>query len=67
MNIYDEVEADTLGEQPNEQIHYQNDYIEVTKVIKDNEAVMVRGLSHVSGDMVTYIIAFDTVVGLWAV
>lgn len=67
MDIYDEVTADTLGDQPNEQIFFQNDYIEVTKVIQDRDSVMVKGLSHVSGDYVIYILNPDEVVGLWAV
>jgi hypothetical protein len=65
VDIYDYVEADTLGDEPNEQIVHENDYIEVSSVVKDAEAVMVKGYSHISGDTVTYIIAFDTLVGLW--
>ena len=67
MIIHDEVEAHTLGEQPNEQIFHENDYIEVSQVIDSGEAIMVKGISHVSGDSVTYIIPAFTLVGLWSV
>jgi hypothetical protein len=67
MDIYDYVEADTLGDIPNEQIVHENDYIELTDVIKSSDSVMVKGYSHVSGDSVVYILGYDTEVGLWAV
>lgn len=67
MNVYDEVTADTLGDEPNEQVLIHNDPVEVTKVIKDNDAIMVKGVSHLTGDSVTYILGYDDVVGLWAV
>lgn len=67
MEIYDYVAAHTLGDEPNEQIVYQNDYIEVSSVVKSGEAVLVKGYSHVSGDSVTYIIEQDMEVGLWMV
>lgn len=65
MEIYDYVEADTLGDVPDELIVHENDYIEVTSVVKETDAVMVKGFSHISGDTVTYIIANDKEVGLW--
>lgn len=67
MEIYDYVSADTLGHEDNEQIYYSNDYVEVMSVIHDNDAVMVRGYSHVTGDSVQYILGYDDMVGLWAV
>ena len=67
MEIYDYVAADTLGDEPNEQIAYNNDFVEVSKIVKDADTVLVRGYSHISGDSVTYILDYDTEVGLWAV
>lgn len=66
-NIYDYVAAHTLGDEPNEQIFYSNDYIELTDVIKSFDNVMVTGYSHISGDRVTYILNEDEEVGLWSV
>lgn len=67
MQVYDYVEASTLGDQPNEQIVHENDYIEVTRVIDSGDSIMVKGNSHVTGDSVTYIVTPETVVGLWSV
>jgi len=67
MEVYDWVTADTLGDEPNEQIVFENDYIEVSRVIDSGDAIMVKGYSHITGDDVTYILTPDTEVGLWAV
>lgn len=67
MEIYDYVPAHTLGDEPNEQIAHQNDYIEVYDVIDSGEAIMVKGYSHISGDTVAIILTPDTEVGLWTV
>lgn len=67
MEIYDWVDASTLGDEPNEQIFFSNDYIEVSKVVDSGEAIMVTGYSHITDDTVRYILTPDTKVGLWTV
>ena len=67
MEIYDYVPAHTLGHEPNEQIMYANDYLEVTKVIDSGSVIMVKGNSYVTGDSVEYVLDADTEVGLWSV
>lgn len=67
MQVYDYVEAHTLGEQENEQIYVDGDYIEVRRAFEEDGAVFVRGWSHVSGDMVTVILEPYELVGLWGV
>lgn len=49
-----------------EQVIIANDPIEVTKVIDSGDAILVRGWSHITGDMVTYIITPDTVIEVWS-
>jgi hypothetical protein len=66
-DIYDYVTADTLGDEPNEQIVFQNDYIELSRVEKTDGGVIVHGYSHISGDNVFYILHPDQEVGLWTV
>lgn len=66
-DVYDYVAAHTLGDEPNEQIVFQNDFIEVSSVTHTNGGVMVKGYSHVTGDSVFYILDNDQEVGLWTV
>ena len=65
MEIYDWVTADTITDE--DQIVFENDYIEVSSVVDSGEAIMVKGYSHISGDSVVYLIGPDVEVGLWAV
>lgn len=67
MEIYDYVTADTLGDEENEQIYYNADYIEVSRVIHERDTVLVNGYSHITGDSVGYALGYDEIVGLWAV
>jgi hypothetical protein len=66
MNIHDFVEADTL-ENGDQVVINGMDYLENVSIIKEDDAVMVKGYSHISGDSVTYILNYDTEVGLWSV
>jgi hypothetical protein len=66
MEVYDFVEADTLDE--HDQIVVNDvDYLELSKVVKDGDSVLVTGYSHISGDVATYILNYDQEVGLWTV
>lgn len=69
IEVYAYVPANTLedGDKvtiPNEEGGI--DYLDDIKVIKD-DAVMVKGYSHVTGDNSTYILDWDKEVGLWLV
>lgn len=70
--IYDTVLADTLGDEPAEQVSLTNeeggiDYLILSKVVKENDAVAIHGESLVTGDTAFYILAWDRKVDLWAV
>jgi hypothetical protein len=70
--IYDTVLAETLGDEPNEQVSLTNeeggtDYLILFKVIKENDAVSITGESQITGDMAWYILPWDTKVDLWMV
>lgn len=43
------------------------DYLENVSVLKENDAVLVKGDSVITGDHSTYILQWDTEVGLWRV
>ncbi len=65
-NIYDFI---TAGQDlaVNDQIFYNNDYIEITETYTEGDTVVVKGYSYESGDQVVYFIPIDAEVGLWAV
>jgi len=70
INIHDSVPANTLED--GDRVVITNgegveDYLENVKVIKDTEAVMVKGYSYVTGDNEAYILDWDAMVGLWMV
>lgn len=73
FRIYDTVLADTLGDEPNEQIALTNeeggiDYIIATKIVKSGDSVAIHGDSQwpTVGE-VFYILTWDTKVDLWTV
>ncbi len=66
MDIYDYVQAHTLGEVESEQIVVNDDYLEVSSVIQERSTVVVKGYSHNTGDTATYVLNYDQEVGLWA-
>lgn len=65
MNVYDYVCVENV--MPGDQILYQDDWVEVAKVVDETDTIMVSGYSHITGDSVTYMINIDTEVGLWSV
>ena len=70
--IYDSVQADTLGDEPAEQVSLTNDeggtdYLILTKVVKENDTVAIHGDSLVTGDRAFYLLTWDRMVDLWAV
>ena len=70
--IYDTVLAETLGDEPAEQVSLTNeeggvDYLILTKVVKEGDAVVIHGDSLVTGDRAFYILAWDHKVDLWMV
>ena len=70
--IYDTVLAETLGDEPHEQVALTNeeggtDYLILFKVLKENDAVSITGESQVTGDMAWYILPWDAKVDLWMV
>jgi len=70
--IYDSVAADTLGDEPSEQVAILNeegayDYLILSKVVKENDTVAIHGDSLVTGDRAFYLLTWDRMVDLWAV
>jgi hypothetical protein len=70
--IYDTVLADTLGDEPREQVAILNkegayDYLILNKVVKDGDNVAIHGESLMTGDSAFYIFPWDRKVDLWAV
>lgn len=70
--IYDTVLAETLGDEPNEQVSLTNeeggiDYLILTKVVKDGDSIAIHGESLVTGDKEFYILPWDRKVDLWMV
>lgn len=72
VEVYAYVLAETLGDEPNEQVAIPNeeggiDYLDNLVVLKEGDTVMVRGDSYITGDRVTYLLPWDREVGLWMV
>lgn len=64
MNVTDVITADQI--ELGDQIIVHNDPIEVyTKI--DEDAILVKGWSHMSGDNVTYILEPDETVEVWGI
>lgn len=63
VRVYDIVTADTLED--NDQIIVNGDPIELTSVLDEGDAILVKGYSHLTGDSVIHILAFDAEVELW--
>lgn len=65
INVYDYVEAETLGNGDN--IVHGEDYLENIKTYKEGDTQYVKGYSIITGDEPTYFLTLDTEVGLWMV
>lgn len=70
IEVYDFVTVDTLEDGDN--VQYINsdggeDYLENITTYQENEAVVVKGYSIITGDRETYIFSDDVEVGLWQV
>lgn len=68
--IYDTVLADTLGDEPAEQVSLTNeeggvDYLILSKVLKEGDTVAIHGESLVTGDSAFYLLKWDRKVDLW--
>lgn len=63
VDIYDTITFDQIEE--NDLVLVEGDQIEVTSKVDDGDSIMVKGVSFISGDSVTYIRTADTVVELW--
>lgn len=65
MTPYDYISADAV--EIGDQIIYNNDPIEVTFYLDDDDSIIIKGYSHNTGDLATYILTPDQEVGLWSV
>lgn len=72
-SIYASTPAETLGDEPSEQVaipvdgYGDIDYLILTRVVKDGDSVLLTGVSQISGDSETYILPWDKEVDLWTV
>lgn len=63
MNVYDTTTADCVD--PGDFIMVDFDPVEVTYVLDEGDSIMIKGYSHMSGDVVIHILPADRVVELW--
>ena len=62
VKVVEYIEAWQIDE--NDLVCYQNDYFIVDTKIDEGD-ILVKGVSEISGDNVSYLLTADTEVGLW--